>query len=127
MSSSPEQRRRLKAWYKECDRVDTLRKYLAHSEEIAERRALFFIDTGQIPPPMVLPDYPEFPPECEGMTCGAKAKSSGQPCKSKEIHKNGRCKFHGGLSTGPKSAEGELAALENLRLGREPHRDAEKT
>ncbi len=127
MSSSPEQRRRLKAWYKECDRVDTLRKYLAHSEEIAERRALFFIDTGQIPPPMVLPDYPEFPPECEGMTCGAKAKSSGQPCKSKEIHKNGRCKFHGGLSTGPKSAEGKLAALENLRLGREPHRDAEKT
>ncbi len=127
MSSSPEQRRRLKAWYKECDRVDTLRKYLAHSEEIAERRALFFIDTGQIPPPMVLPDYPEFPPECEGMTCGAKAKSSGQPCKSKEIHKNGRCKFHGGLSTGPKSAEGKLAALENLRLGREPHRAAEKT
>ena len=127
MSSSPEQRRRLKAWYKECDRVDTLRKYLAHSEEIAERRALFFIDTGQIPPPMVLPDYPEFPPECEGMTCGAKAKSSGQPCKSKEIHKNGRCKFHGGLSTGPKSTEGKLAALENLRLGREPHRAAEKT
>lgn len=127
MSSSPEQRRRLKAWYKECDRVDALRKFLAHSEEIAERRALFFIDTGQMPPPLVLPDYPEFPPECEGMTCGAKAKSSGQPCKSKEIHKNGRCKFHGGLSTGPKSTEGKLAALENLRLGREPHRTAEKT
>ncbi len=122
MSSSPEQRRRLKAWYKECDRVDTLRKYLAHSEEIAERRALFFIDTGQIPPPMTLPEYPPFPPECEGMTCGAKAKSSGQPCKSKEIHKNGRCKFHGGLSTGPKSLAGKLAALGNLWQFAEPRR-----
>ena len=127
MSSSPDQRRRLKAWYKECARVDALRQYLTRSEELAERRALFFIDTGQIPPPLALPEYPPFPLECEGMTCGAKAKSSGQPCKSKEIHKNGRCKFHGGLSTGPKSDAGKLAALENLRLGREPHRAAEKT
>lgn len=125
--SPHELRRRLKAWYKECERVDALRQYLTRSEEIAERRALFFIDIGQIPPPLVLPDYPEFPPECVGMICGAKAKSTGEPCKSKEIHKNGRCKFHGGLSTGPKSLAGKLAALENLRLGREPHRDAEKT
>ena len=127
MSSSPEQRRRLKAWYKECDRVTALRRWLVADEELAERRALFFIDTGQIPPPLTLPEFPPFPPECEGMTCGAKAKSSGQPCKSTQIHKNGRCKFHGGLSTGPKSAQGKLAALENLRLGREPHRAAEKT
>lgn len=120
--SSPELRRQLKAWYKECERVDTLRKYLAHSEEMAERRALFFIDTGQIPPPLVLPDYPEFPPECVGMICGAKAKSTGEPCKSTQIFRNGRCKFHGGLSTGPKSAEGKLASLGNLWQFAEPRR-----
>ncbi len=120
--SPPELRRRLKAWYKECERVDALRQYLTRSEEMAERRALFFIDTGQIPPPLVLPDYPEFPPECVGMICGAKAKSTGEPCKSKEIHRNGRCKFHGGLSTGPKSLAGKLAALGNLWQFAEPRR-----
>ena len=119
--SHKEKRRRLKAWYKECERVDAQRQYLIHSEEIAECRVLFFIDTGQIPPPLGFPDYPEFPPELEGMACGAKAKSTGEPCKSTQIHKNGRCKFHGGLSTGPKSAEEKLAALGNLKRGPEPH------
>lgn len=127
MSSSPELRRLLRAWYVACDRVDAIRRPIASDEELAERRARFFIDSGLMPPPLVLPDYPEFPPECVGMICGAKAKSSGRPCKSTQIHKNGRCKFHGGLSTGPKSTQGKLTALENLRLGREPHRDAEKT
>ena len=122
-----ELRRRLKAWYLACERVDAVRQYLAHSEELAERRISLYLDTGKIPPPLVLPDYPEFPPECVGMICGAKAKSTGEPCKSTQIHKNGRCKFHGGLSTGPKSAQGKLAALENLRLGREPHRDVYKS
>ena len=125
--STPELRKRLKAWYVACDRVKALHRQIVEAtQDDEEARFEFFCDHGYAPP-VIFPDYPEFPPECEGMTCGAKAKSSGQPCKSKEIHKNGRCKFHGGLSTGPKSAEGKLAALENLRLGREPHRDAEKT
>jgi hypothetical protein len=32
--------------------------------------------------------------------CGAKAKSTGKPCKLAPLL-NGRCKFHGGMSTGP--------------------------
>jgi len=36
--------------------------------------------------------------------CGAR-NSCGQPCRAMAM-KNGRCKFHGGKSTGPKTAEG---------------------
>jgi len=125
--STPELRRKLRDFWKEWDRVAALRRQIVSNEDLAERRALFFVDTGKIPPPLILPKFPEFPPECEGMTCGAKAKSTGEPCKSEQLYRNGRCKFHGGRSTGPKSLAGKLAALENLRLGREPHRAAEKT
>lgn len=37
--------------------------------------------------------------------CGAHSRSTGEPCIAKALA-NGRCKNHGGLSTGPKSAEG---------------------
>jgi hypothetical protein len=40
--------------------------------------------------------------------CGAFARSTGQPCKAKALV-NGRCKNHGGLSTGPKTLEGRQA------------------
>ena len=119
--SDAEKRRKLRAWYAACDRVDALRRLISSDRTAGEARALFFIDTGKVLPAPALPRYPEFPPECVDMQCGAKAKSTGEPCKSTHIFRNGRCKFHGGLSTGPKSAEGKLAALENLKLGREPH------
>ncbi|GGB46297.1 hypothetical protein GCM10011409_24830 [Lentibacillus populi] len=32
--------------------------------------------------------------------CGAKKKKNGEPCQNKAL-KNGRCRFHGGLSRGP--------------------------
>ena len=40
--------------------------------------------------------------------CGAHARSTGQPCQAKALA-NGRCKNHGGLSTGPRTAEGKRA------------------
>lgn len=122
--AAKEKRRRLKAYWAELYRVKALRRRieLAH----AAKRAAFFVDHGVWPPSPVLPPFPEYPPECVDMTCGAKAKSTGDPCKSAQLYRNGRCKFHGGLSTGPKSAEGKLAALKNLRRGPEPHRAAEK-
>jgi hypothetical protein len=40
--------------------------------------------------------------------CGAFARSTGQPCKAKALV-NGRCKNHGGMSTGPKTLEGRQA------------------
>ena len=45
--------------------------------------------------------------------CGAYARTTGLPCRAKAL-KNGRCKLHGGLSTGPKTAEGKLKSLMNL-------------
>lgn len=122
-----EKRRLLKAWYVACARVDALRRRIVEAvQDDEEARFEFFCDHGYAPP-VIFPDYPEFPPECEGMTCGAKAKSSGQPCKSTQIFRNGRCKFHGGPSTGPKSDEGKLSAVGNLKQFTEPHRMHEKT
>ncbi len=46
--------------------------------------------------------------------CGARAKSTGKPCQAKALA-NGRCKLHGGMSTGPRTEQGRLRALENLR------------
>ncbi len=40
--------------------------------------------------------------------CGAYARSTGCACKAKAMS-NGRCKNHGGMSTGPKTAEGRQA------------------
>jgi hypothetical protein len=51
------------------------------------------------------------------LRCGAKTKRHGTPCSLTAIYANGRCKFHGGLSTGPKTAEGKIKAAQNgLRL-----------
>ena len=46
--------------------------------------------------------------------CGAYARSTGQPCKAKALA-NGRCKNHGGMSTGPKTPEGRNAIAEATR------------
>jgi hypothetical protein len=45
-----------------------------------------------------------YPYECRDITCGARTRA-GTPCKQKAIYSSGRCKFHGGLSTGPRTAE----------------------
>ncbi len=42
--------------------------------------------------------------------CGAKTKrNAGKPCLAPAM-KNGRCRMHGGKSTGPKTIEGKLRA-----------------
>ena len=57
------------------------------------------------------------PSYLRGLTCGAN-KRGGQTCRSTTLCANGRCKFHGGRSTGPRTPEGRAKALENLKLGR---------
>ena len=37
--------------------------------------------------------------------CGARAKRTGKPCRGAAMP-NGRCKLHGGKSTGPRTPEG---------------------
>lgn len=47
------------------------------------------------------------------LTCGAKGKRTGKPCAVKTIYASGRCKFHGGLSTGPTTAQGRAKSGRN--------------
>ena len=51
--------------------------------------------------------------------CGAKARRNNhQPCRQPAM-KNGRCRMHGGKSTGPKTEEGKRkAAAANFKHGR---------
>ena len=49
--------------------------------------------------------------------CGATSKRSGLPCTQPAM-KNGRCRFHGGKSTGAKTPEGKQAQRQaNLKAG----------
>jgi len=64
-----------------------------------------------------------------GMMCGAKTKSNnGEPCKKPPASLtsgNGRCRYHGGKSTGAKTAEGIARQAEGRKrwhdAGRLPH------
>jgi hypothetical protein len=47
-------------------------------------------------------------------TCGAYARSTDKPCQAKALT-NGRCKNHGGCSSGPKTPEGRQAIAEATR------------
>ena len=50
-------------------------------------------------------------------TRGAYARTTGQPCQCKALYRGGRCRMHGGLSTGPKTVEGKAKALRVMREG----------
>lgn len=63
-------------------------------------------DSGGIPGCLMLP---------QSNLCGAKSCRTARPCCSKPIPGKRRCKWHGGLSTGPKTVEGKAKALANLR------------
>lgn len=58
-------------------------------------------------------------------TCGAKTRA-GTPCKQKVIYGNGRCKFHGGLATGPTTEAGKEQCRINGRKGGRPRKDGEQ-
>jgi hypothetical protein len=56
--------------------------------------------------------------------CGAKTRVGGH-CKAPavwntqdDVARNGRCRMHGGLSTGPRTEEGLQRTLKALRAGR---------
>lgn len=48
------------------------------------------------------------------LKCGAHARSTGNPCQAQALA-NGRCRNHGGLSTGPKTFAGRRAVAEATR------------
>lgn len=48
------------------------------------------------------------------LTCGARSKQTGSPCRMRVLCQNGRCRYHGGLSTGPRTAAGIAKVSRNL-------------
>lgn len=49
--------------------------------------------------------------------CGAKTRA-GHSCRIRKMLGRKRCRLHGGLSTGPKTRDGKIRALEALARGR---------
>jgi hypothetical protein len=92
MMSTLEQRKRLKAYYKKSDAI------------FSEWEARGY----QYPPPKTEP----YPDDLRGLQCGAKTRK-GTPCKQTAIYANGRCKWHGGCSTGAKTKEGKKRSAMN--------------
>lgn len=58
------------------------------------------------------PKMEPLPDDLKKLTCGAKTRA-GTPCKQKAIFINGRCKWHGGLSTGPRTPDGKKRSAMN--------------
>jgi len=59
-----------------------------------------------------------FGPDWPGQRCGAKTRK-GTACQRPASKRNGRCRVHGGASTGPRTEEGRARISEaNLRHGR---------
>jgi len=68
----------------------------------------------------LLTERPAFPEVCQGMRCEARTRR-GTPCQRLDIDSlGGRCKLHGGASTGPRSIEGKLRSAQNGRRRRPP-------
>jgi len=68
---------------------------------------------GSEDPPDI--QWPPFADAARGLTCGATTRA-GTACRRLDLHSNGRCKLHGGLSTGPRTDAGRERALANLMV-----------
>lgn len=65
-----------------------------------------------------------FPDACRDLTCGATTRK-GTPCKMTALYSSGRCKLHGGRSSGAKTPEGKARQLEGYRRWLEEKRQAD--
>lgn len=62
--------------------------------------------------------------EHEHKLCGAKTRKGGT-CRQKALPGRTRCKFHGGMSTGPKTAKGRRSIAEGQRRRWQQYREAQ--
>jgi hypothetical protein len=118
---TPELRKKLKDHYRKCDRI--MARYEQERETYLQKlkagrtyrpvtRANRVTFVADVPEEPRYPDFPPEPAECANMTCGAKTRA-GTPCKRFDLYPNGRCKFHGGMSTGPRTPEGKKRSAQN--------------
>jgi hypothetical protein len=100
---------------------DALRKrWKAHWRKVDEIRAQARA-RGLLPGQYSTPRLPD---ELREMSCGAKTRA-GTACKLRDLYSNGRCKFHGGLATGPTSEAGRDQARINGKKGGRPRKATE--
>lgn len=108
--TNDEKRRLLKSYWREHERVSVVREAVERANHRRWMNAPYRLRATLQPIP--LPAYPAYPNELDGMVCGARTRT-GTPCRITLIYCNGRCKFHGGLSTGPRSKKGRARAALN--------------
>lgn len=83
----------------------------------AQRRAVVEIDLRAAADPEF--EWWKHPPrvadwmQFAGLRCGARTRA-GTPCKRIDLYGCGRCRMHGGLSTGPRTAVGRARVTLNL-------------
>ncbi|AYN29013.1 hypothetical protein D8682_19710 [Buttiauxella sp. 3AFRM03] len=65
-------------------------------------------------PPKPYQQWVPYPEHLLGISCGATTRA-GTPCKLTIIYSNGRCKYHGGMSTGAKTKAGIKRQREGYR------------
>lgn len=123
VQGTPELRKKLKRFNQEYWQVNAQIREIEEDDlkqlrEQLRGKPLVYMNNGKLhielsrPNPPALPKYPEYPEECRGMTCAAKTRK-GTPCKITDLYDNGRCKFHGGASTGPKTKQGKKRSAMN--------------
>lgn len=54
----------------------------------------------------------ELPSILSDLTCGARTRA-GTACKRRDLYRSGRCKLHGGHSTGPRTTKGKRRSAQN--------------
>ncbi|WP_232437316.1 HGGxSTG domain-containing protein [Burkholderia ubonensis] len=108
--TNDEKRALLKAYWRERERVSVAREAIERANHRRWMNAPYRLRATLQPIP--LPAYPAYPDGLDDMVCGARTRG-GTPCRITSIYCNGRCKFHGGLSSGPTSAAGKARAALN--------------
>jgi hypothetical protein len=48
------------------------------------------------------------------VVCGGRRRRDGKPCEALSVPGKRRCRWHGGASTGPRTAEGKATVTANL-------------
>ncbi|WP_436882836.1 HGGxSTG domain-containing protein [Enterobacter asburiae] len=95
------------------------REYQRQRDEVSRANLFARSRHARLP----LPQEPEYEPypDTRGFQCGATTRA-GSPCKMTTIYSNGRCKLHGGKSTGAKTRAGKKRQRDGYRAWLEKQR-----
>lgn len=90
------------------------KRYREYWEAKLKRYQVWYREDGSL---IDRPERIPMPDDLVSLRCEAKTRA-GTPCKLLPVNPNGRCKFHGGYSTGPKTKKGKRKCALNLKKKR---------